>query len=150
MASFDWKSIPRLIIMKTIGVILAIVFLALAVLFLGYSLTSIVTSARGIDVKVASVSDHLGKHQTAFRLGGLFQIAAQDEKKKKFDKIYCLYPAWPDQLNPVKGDEIRVWPAKQPLVGAPVTEGWGWFIVGSLLVVGLVMLEFAFLILTIR
>ena len=150
MASFDWKSVLRLIIMKTIGVILAVVFLLLAVVFLSYSVTSILVSSRGQEVKIVSFSDHVGKQQTAFRLGGIFQVSAANEKKDKFEKIYCFYPAWPDLLSPSKGDVIQVWPSKKPVVGAPVTDGWGWFIVGSLLVVGLVMLEFTFLILTIR
>ncbi len=150
MASFDWKSVIRLIVMKTIGVILAVFFLLLAVLFLSYSINSILVSTRGQEVKVLTFSDHIGKQQTAFRLGGVFQVSASNEKKEKFEKIYCLYPAWPDVLSPSKGDLIQVWPSKKPVLGAPVTDGWGWFIVGSLLVVGLVMLEFAFLILTIR
>jgi len=150
MASFDWKSVLRLIVMKTIGVILAVVFFLLAAIFLTYSISSVLVSTRGMEVKVATFSDHVGKQQTAFRLGGIFQVSATDEKKDKFEKIYCFYPAWPDVLSPSKGDLIQVWPSKKPVVGAPVTDGWGWFIVGSLLVVGLVMLEFAFLILTIR
>ena len=150
MASFDWKSVLRLVVMKTIGVVLALVFLLLAVLFLTYSMTSILVSTRGQEVKVVSASDHVGRHRTAFRLGGVFQVTAAGGKKEKFEKIYGLYPSWPDMLSPSKGDLIQVWPSKKPVVGAPLTEGWGWFIVGSLLVVGLVMLEFAFLILTIR
>jgi hypothetical protein len=149
MASFDWKSLPRLILMKTIGALLAVFFLALALLFLGYSVSTVLVTTRGQEAKVLSISKQVGKHQTAFRLGGLFQVTAEREKKK-FQKIYCFYPAWPDVFQPTLGDVIQVWPAKQPILGGPVTDGWGWFIVGTLLILGLVMLEFAFLVLTIH
>jgi hypothetical protein len=138
------NSALRFVIMKTIGVLLAVVFLSLAVLFISYAAISAVSTVRGQDAKILLVSDHVGKHRTAFRLGGLFQIAAGVEKKK-YEKIYCLYPAWPDSFQPSKGDVIRIWPVKQPLAGAPEVEGWAWFILGSLFIVGLVMLEFAFL-----
>ena len=107
------------------------------------------TSVKGVDAKVVTVSTQVGKCHTAFRLGGLFQVSALIEKQKH-EKIYCLYPAWPDQLQPTKGDIIEVWPEKQPFVGAPYVEGWGWFLVGTLFVLGLVMLEFAFIALTLR
>jgi hypothetical protein len=95
--------------------------------------------------------------KTGTRIGGIFTVDTQnpDEKKKPHhpvaadQKIYCIYPAWPDQLQPLQGDMIRVWPAKKPLFGAPATEGWGWFIAGTIFVLGLVALEFAFLAITV-
>jgi len=147
------KSVFRWIIMKTIGVLLAVVFIALAVLFLSYSLIATVTSVKGKEVSIVSVSDQVGKWTTGSRIGGLFVVSTETGKGKsavKDEKIYSLYPVWPDVLKPAKGDALQVWPAKQPLVGAPRIDGWGWFIVGTLLILGLVMLEFAFLVLTIR
>ena len=123
---------------------------------------SLAASQGGQDAKVVSVFNHIGKLKTGCRIGGLFQVNVGDQnlsapKKKKgeinpksaADKIYCLYPAWPDQLEPQAGDIIRVWPAKKPLFGEPLTDGWGWFILGTIFVVGLVLVEFAFLALTV-
>ncbi len=162
MSSFNWKSFLRLIIVKSLGIVLAVVFFFIAVFFLAYPLISLVATQGGIDGKVASVSNHMGKLKTGCRVGGLFQVSVENQnlsapKKQKgqsnpkasSDKIYCLYPAWPDQLEPQSGDVIRVWPAKKPLFGAPLTDGWGWFILGTIFVVGLVLLEFAFLALTV-
>jgi hypothetical protein len=138
------NSAVRFVIMKIIGVLLAIVFFSLAVLFIGNSVISVASTVRGQSAKVLLVSDHVGKHKTAFRLGGLFQVTAVAEKKT-YEKIYCLYPTWPDNFQPTKGDVIQIWPVKQPFAGAPIVEGWAWFILASLFIVGLVMLEFAFL-----
>ncbi len=156
MANFNWKSLPRLILMKTFGALLAVIFLSIAVIFISYPVIALATTQGGGDAKVALVSDHCGKVRTGCRVGGLFLVAVEKPGVKKklrqkpelFENIYCLYPAWPDQLKPMPGDMIRVWPVKQPLVGAPATDGWGWFIIGTILVVGLVMLEFTFLALT--
>jgi hypothetical protein len=134
----------RFVIVKIIGVLLAIVFFFFAILLIGNSIISVASTLRGENAKVLLVSNHVGKHQTAFRLGGLFQVTVV-AKKKTYEKIYCLYPAWPDNFQPAKGDLIQIWPVKQPFAGAPVVEGWAWFILGSLFIVGLVMLEFAFL-----
>jgi hypothetical protein len=157
MASVNWKSLLRVIALKAIGILVALVLLPLAFLFISYPLIALSTTHGGKEAKIAEVSDHLGKMTTGFRIGGIFTIATQnpDEKKKPHhkpalnQKIYCLYPVWPDQLEPSKGDLIRVWPSKKPLVGAPATEGWGWFIVGTVFVLGLVLLEFTFLALTV-
>lgn len=157
MANFNWKTILRLIFMKIAGILLALVFLPIALLFVSYPAIALVTMHGGKDARVVKVSDHLKpKWQTGFRVGGLFMIATENtgggksaySKSGLDENIYCLYPAWPDQLQPLKGDEIRVWPSKKPLVGAPVTEGWGWFLMGTVFVLGLVMLEFTFLALT--
>lgn len=138
------KSIFRFIFMKTIGACLAVFFLGLAAFFLAYPFASVVTGRGGEEAKVLSVADHMGKLKTGWRVGGLFQVGV-DLHKKKFDRIYCFYPAWPDQLQPLKGDVVKVWPAKKPLFGAPAIDGWGWFVVGTVLILGLVMLELAFL-----
>ncbi|HEY5037663.1 MAG TPA: hypothetical protein VIJ93_01170, partial [bacterium] len=114
---------------------------------------SVVTSTKGREAKIYSITNHMGRHQTACRVGGLFDIATQTGigiNAKRDTNIYCLYPAWPDQLQPSLGDSIRVWPSKKPLVGAPLTDGWGWFIVGSIFIIGLLMLEFSFLFLFIH
>ena len=142
------KTAVRFIALKIIGVILSVVFLFLAALFLAYAASSTATTVKGKDARVTVISGKVGGHCTSFRLGGLFDVTAEMDKQK-FEKIYCLYPAWPDVLQPVKGDVIRVWPAKQPVVGAPAVDGWGWFIVGTFFVLGLLFLEFAFLVLTI-
>ena len=45
--SVNWKTMPRLILMKTFGVILAVVFFFLALLFLAYPLISLATNHGG-------------------------------------------------------------------------------------------------------
>lgn len=147
------KPVLRWILMKTIGVILAIVFLALAALFVGYSAIATVATVKGKEASIVTVSEQVGKYHTGSRVGGLFVVSTTSGKGKgapKDERIYSLYPVWPDNLHPAKGDSLLVWPPKQPLVGAPRTDGWGWFIVGTLLILGLVMLEFAFLVLTLK
>ncbi len=156
MSTFNWKPLLRTLFMKTVGALLAILFLPIALLFLAYPVIALATTHGGEDAKVVSVSDHFNKIKTGCRIGGLFTVSTEPQDLKKAssrktgpDKnIYCLYPVWPDQLQPLKGDIIRVWPAKKPLLGAPSTEGWGWFIAGTIFVLGLVMLEFMFLAIT--
>lgn len=145
----DWKNLLRLTSVKILAVIIAVVFFSLGVLFLTYCVISVGGTTKGGEAKIIAVSQVIGEHPSACRWGGLFTVVAETSDKKPV-KIYCLYPAWPDVLNPVKGDIIRVWPVKQPRVGAVPLDGWGWFIVGTLLIVGLVMFEFAFLALTIH
>lgn len=157
MSTFNWKSVVRLLFMKTMGVLMAVVFLPIALLFLAYPIIALATTHGGDDAKVVLVSDHLDKIKTGYRVGGIFTVATEKPGPPKASRhkpdldtnIYCLYPVWPDQLQPLKGDMIRVWPAKKPLLGAPATEGWGWFIAGTIFVLGLVLLEFTFLALTI-
>ena len=155
--NFNWKSILRSLFMRTIGVLLAIALLPIAFFFLSYPIIALATTHGGEDAKIALVSSHLNKFKTGCRIGGLFTVATERPGTKKDshpksslnENIYCLYPVWPDQLQPSKGDIIRVWPAKKPLLGAPSTEGWGWFIAGTVFVLGLVILEFVFIALTI-
>lgn len=159
MPKVNWKSLLRFILVKAIGVLVAVILLPLALFLLCYPLAALATNQGGKDAKVVAVNDHLGKIKTGYRVGGLFTISTEDPGAKKpkknshhsavlDEKIYCFYPAWPDQLQPSEGDLLKVWPAKKPLVGAPTTEGWGWFIVGTVFVLGLVTLEFIFLALT--
>jgi hypothetical protein len=149
MAPFNWKGSLRFIGLKFAGAVLALIFLGLALIFTGVPLFSLVVSRGGDEAKIQAVSNHLGKAQTGFRVGGLFTASVKIDKKT-CDQVYCLYPAWPDQLEPTPGDYIQVWPEKKPLIGAPYTEGWGWFILGTLFIFGLVFFEFAFLSLTLR
>ncbi len=156
MSDLNWKSALRIVLMKTLGVLLAVIFLPIALLFLAYPVIALATTHGGEDAKVVSVSDHFNKMKTGCRIGGLFTVSTEPQETQKILKhkagpdknIYCLYPVWPDQLQPLKGDIIRVWPVKKPLLGAPSTEGWGWFIAGTIFVLGLVMLEFMFLAIT--
>src|SRR5262245_59652839 len=92
------KSVIRFIVMKIIGVALSVVFLTLGVVFLGYTLVSTASNLRGEDAKIVSALGQVGKHHTSFRLGGLFEVTAE-MNKKKYGKIYCLYPAWPDTFT---------------------------------------------------
>jgi hypothetical protein len=149
MASFDWKSPLRFIALKCAGVVLAVIFLALALVFTVYPLFSLLVTRGGDEAKIQTVSNHMGNRQTGFRVGGLFTTSVKIDKKT-YDQVYCLYPAWPDQLEPTPGDYVQVWPGNKPLLGAPYTEGWGWFILGTLFVFGLVFFEFAFLSLTLH
>ncbi|HTC20595.1 MAG TPA: hypothetical protein VK859_07105 [bacterium] len=162
MSLSNLKSLLRLVIVKLVGGLLAVIFIFVALFFLAYPLISLVASQGGQDAKVAAVFNHIGKLKTGCRIGGLFEITVDNQslpaqKKKKGEtnpksaenKIYCLYPAWPDQLEPQSGDIVRVWPAKKPLFAEPLTDGWGWFILGTIFVVGLVLVEFAFLALTV-
>jgi hypothetical protein len=157
--NFNFKSILsilRTIFMKLVGLVVALILLPIALFFLSYPLVSFITTQGGGDAKVVKVSDHLGKIKTGYRVGGIFTVAAEQQGAKKpanrkatpDENIYSFYPVWPDQLQPVKGDLVRVWPAKKPLLGEPSTEGWGWFIAATVFVLGLVLLEFIFLALT--
>jgi len=156
MANLNWKSVLSSILKKMIGLLVALILLPVALFFLSYPVVCLITTQGGEDAKVAQVSDHAGKIKTGCRVGGLFIVATEKPGLKKgstakaaFDQnIYCLYPIWPDQLQPSKGDVLRVWPAKKPLLGEPSTEGWGWFIAGTVFVLGLVTVEFIFLALT--
>jgi hypothetical protein len=149
MASLNWKETLRLVSLKIIGVVLAVVFLVVALILVAYPVVSVVTYRGGDEAKIQSASNHMGKIRTGCRVGGLFDVTLKLDKKY-YDHVYCLYPAWPDQLEPTTGDYIQVWPAKKPLLGAPATEGWGWFILGMMFIFGLISLEFCFLSLTLR
>lgn len=143
----------RFIFAKIIGIAIALVFLVLALVCFGYVFTFSMATYKGKDAKIISVSKSLGKHKTSCRVGGLFKVDTQTsvgENISKDSKIYCMYPSWPDQLEPTSGDNIKVWPVKKPLVGAPMVEGWGWFIIVGVFIFGLMFLEFTFLSLLMR
>ena len=152
--NFNFKSALRFLFMKALGIILALLFGSLALVFLSYSAISLLATTQSTkEAKIVLVTDHLGKHQTACRVGGLFEVqtlAGKGKNAVKDSHIYCLYPAWPDQLQPYQDHLIKVWPTEKPLVGAPAVEGWGWFILGTVFILGLLMVEFAFLSLLIR
>jgi hypothetical protein len=143
------KSISRLIAAKTIGVILAAAFLGIAVFLLALPVLSLVATRNGEEVKIVSLSNQIGKVKTASSKGGLYKISVQGEKEK-FNGIYCLYPAWPNLLKPNIGDVLRVWPPDHPRVGVAPPSGLGWLLLGTVFVLGLMFLEFAFLWVTIR
>jgi hypothetical protein len=150
MAPINWKNSLRLIALKLLGGVLAVVFLGMSLIFIGYPVVSLVVNRGGDEGQIVSVSNCVGKARTGFRVGGIFTASVKIDKKTYGD-VYCLYPAWPDQLEPTKGDYILVWPEKKPLLGVPETrEAWGWFILGTLFIFGLVFLEFAFLSLTLH
>ena len=142
------KRAVRYVFVKTFALILTVFFLGLALAFLGYVFTFVITTYKGKEAKVVSITKTICKHQTACRVGGLYTLKTQSEKGGNVSsdsKIYSLYPAIPDQLEPSLGDTIKVWPKKKPLVGAPVIAGWGFFPVLVAFIVGIMLLEFAFL-----
>ena len=144
------KMTLRYVILKVVGLVLFLAFFSIALLFLGYTLVNGLSSTRGKEAAITSISSgQIGGCKVSSRWGGFYRVGVESEKVSHKD-IYCLYPAWPDTLQPTLGDVINVWPAKQPRVGAPVVDGWGWFILGTLLIVGLVFLEFSFLSITLR
>src|SRR5689334_13492859 len=91
----DWrkiKSFLRLIVAKSAGLVLAVVFLVIAVFLLANPVVSILAVMKGQEAKITSVSDHLGKVKTACNKGGLFQVSAR-AGKEQFKGVYCVYPA---------------------------------------------------------
>lgn len=147
MANVNAKSLSRQILLKVIGVILALIFIPIGVLFLVYPVFMLALNEGGHDAKIAQVTNHFHKITTGCRLGGLFtaDTVAHSSDSGLDKNVYCLYPAFPEQLSPSKGDTLRVWPAKKPVFGAPIVEGWGWLIAGTLFVLGLVLVEFGVL-----
>jgi len=81
-------------------------------------------------------------------VGGLYTLktqSGQGTNLTKDSKVYGIYPALPDSLEPSVGDTIKVFPSKKPLVGAPMIAGWGFFPILVVFIVALMMLEFAFI-----
>jgi hypothetical protein len=150
---YKLKYAVRYVFVKIIGLVLMVFFLALAVACLGYVFTFFMTTYKGKEAKVVSVSKTICKHKTACRVGGLYTLKTQSGQGGNITsdkKVYGLYPALPDQLEPLTGDTIKVWPAKKPLVGAPKIAGWGFLPVVIVFIVGLMMLEFAFIAIRLR
>jgi hypothetical protein len=142
------KRTIRYIFVKIIALVLTVFFLALALACLSYVFTFFMTTYQGKEAKVVSISKKICKHTTACRVGGLYTLKTQFVRAgniTKDSKVYGIYPALPDQLEPLPGDTIKVWPSKKPLVGAPMITGWGFFPILVVFIVGLMMLEFAFI-----
>lgn len=135
--------------LKILGLVLAVVFFTLSVLALGYSVLSGLANVNGADAQVLEAKAACRAPSTVFSHGGLYVLTVLVDEKK-IDKIYVLYPQWPGHWAPKKGDGVKVWPLDRPRFAAVETDGWGWLILGSVLIVGLVFLEFAFLSLTLR
>jgi hypothetical protein len=158
MPDASWKSTLRFVLLKTLGVILCLFFLFTGITLLAFPLVALVTSQGGVDGRVVAISNGCHGFHTGTRVGGLFTLSvtsSEDEvaPKKKAQvhpNVYGVYPAWPDHLEPSLKDTVRVWPAKKPLFAMPAVEGWGWILLGTVLVVGLILLEFAILSLTLR
>ena len=158
MPDASWKSTLRLVLMKTLGVVLCLLFLILGVTLLAFPMVALVTSQGGTDGTVVAISNACHGVHTGTRVGGLFtlSVTSSDEElapKKKatvHSNVYGVYPAWPDHLEPSLKDTVRVWPGKKPLFAMPAIEGWGWILLGTVLVVGLILLEFSLLSLTLH
>ena len=147
------KSAIRYVFVKTIALVLGVFFLALALVCLTYVFTFFMTTYNGKEAKIVSITKTICKHKTACRVGGIYTLKTQSGQTGKMStdlKVYSLYPALPDQLEPSQGDTIKVWPSKKPLMGAPIIAGWGLFPIVIVFIVGLMMLEFAFLSLRMR
>jgi len=140
----------RYLVMRIAGLVLALVFLSLSFLFLAYSFSSGVSSAKGVEGKVVTISSAaLGKCRATSAWGGLFKLGVEMEEGRT-GRVYVLYPALPESLNPALGDLLKVWPANKPKLGAPAVQDWGWFLLGVLTILGFVFLEFGFLSLRLR
>jgi hypothetical protein len=137
-------SVLRSFLSKILGILLGFFLLACAFLLVLHPFSALVTTRWGGEARVSSVSDHWGRLRTGCRVGGLFKVSLAGDRKPS-GPVYCFYPRWPDCLSPLKGDFIRVWPSRQPLLGGPAVDGWGWFLEGISLVLGLLFLEFALL-----
>ena len=145
---FD-KSWIRWTAMKLLGLILGLGFLVLASLSLGYPVVTALANLNGKDAKVTDVKNGCPAHPMIFKKGGFYALAAAVDKQK-FDKLYVLYPQWPGHFVPQKGDTVKIWPADHPRFAAVATDGWGWLILASILILGFLMLEFVFLSLSLR
>ena len=136
--------------LKLLGLVLALVFFALSVLALAYSVLSGLASLNGVDAQVAEAKAVCSSHAVTFSHGGLYRLTAVGVDKKKIEKIYVLYPQWPGHWAPQKGDAVKLYPVDHPRVAAVQIDGWGWLVLGSILILGLLFLEFAFLSLSLR
>jgi hypothetical protein len=145
---FKLKTTIRYIFVKTISLVLTVFFLTLALACLSYVFTFFMTTYKGKEAKIVSITKTICKHKTACRVGGLYTLKTQSVKGGNIStdsKIFGMYPALPDQLEPSLGDTIKVWPWKKPLVGAAIISGWGFLPILIVFIVGLMMLEFTFI-----
>ncbi|HVM32503.1 MAG TPA: hypothetical protein VMU88_05165 [bacterium] len=146
---FD-KSWIRWVLMKLMGLVLALVFLALAALALGYPGLSALANLQGTDAKITAVKPACPTHPLVRPQWGFYALDVSAPPKQKFEKLYVMYPQWPGHWAPQKGDAVKVWPADHPRFAAVATDGWGWLILGSIFIFGLLMLEFFFLSFSLR
>jgi hypothetical protein len=135
--------------LKLLGLVFALVFFALSVLALSYSVLSGLADLNGVDAQVTEVSKVCSSRAVTFSHGGFYRLTVMVDKKKMAN-IYSLYPQWPGHWMPQKGDGVRVWPSDHPRVAAVQTNGWGWLLLGSIFILGFLFLEFAFLSLSLR
>ncbi len=153
LSDFSWKSLFRVIFHKVLAVILSIFFLTVGFLFLGYAFIEIITNTAGIHAQMMDVSNvphmHIGKYQFGCEGTGLFKTKViQDHVEYK--GVFCLYPAWPNHIEPTVDDVVRVWPTKRPFVAAAPMQDMGWIVSVFFLMIGLVMFEFFILAWTIH
>ena len=153
LRAFRWKALPQIIFKKFLAVILSIFFLAVSFLFLGYSFIEITTNTVGVNAQVADVSILpnilVGKHRLGYERAGLFK-AIVVEDGVEYKNVFCLYPAWPNHVEPTVDNFVKVWPEKRPFIAATSMQGIGWIVSVFFLMVGLVMFEFFLLAWTIH
>jgi hypothetical protein len=96
-------------------------------------------------VDVSSLPEILiGKYRFGCGGIGLFKAAAIKDHVE-YKNIFCLYPAWPNHVEPAVDDFVKVWPEKKPFIATTPMQGMGWIISVFFLMVGLVMFEFSLL-----
>jgi len=153
LADFSWKSLFRIIFHKVLAIILSILFLTISCLFLGYAFVDIITNAAGINAQMMSVSNvthvHIGKYQFGCKGTGLFKSTVI-QNHVEYKGVFCLYPTWPNHVEPIVDDVVRVWPTKKPFVAAAPMQGMDWIVSFFFLMIGLVMFEFFILAWTIH
>jgi hypothetical protein len=153
LRAYPWKSLPRKILRKFLAIVLSVLFLAISLLFLAYSSTEIITTTMGVNAQIADVSSlpktPIGKYRLIYEGAGLFKTTVEKDQNQ-FSGVFCLYPAWPNYLEPQKGDAVMVWPAEKPFVAAPEMKGKAWIVSVFFLIIGLVMFEFFLLAWTIH
>jgi hypothetical protein len=150
---FPWKSLPRFIFKKILAVILSIFFLVVSLLFLGYGFIEITTNTMGVNAQMVDISNlpkmYIGKHQFGCGGTGLFKSTVIKDHVE-YKGIFCLYPAWPNHIEPTINDFVKVWPEKKPIIAATPMQSMGWIVSVFFLMVGLVMFEFFLLAWTIH
>jgi hypothetical protein len=153
LRAFPWKELPRILFKKFLAVILSIFFLTVSFLFLGYAFIEITANTVGMNAQVADVSTlpHIlvGKHRLGYERAGLFK-ATVIEDGVEYRNVFCLYPAWPNHVDPAVDNFVKVWPEKRPFIAAGTMQGMGWIVSVFFLMVGLVMFEFFLLAWTIH
>jgi hypothetical protein len=153
LRAYPWKALPRKILLKILALILSVLFLAISLLFLTYSFIEITTNTLGVSAQVADGSSlpntPVGKYRLVYEGAGLFK-AAVIKDHVEYKGVYCLYPAWPNYIEPALDDFVKVWPANKPLIAAPEMQGKGWMVSIFFLMVGLIMFEFFILAWTIH